>query len=273
MDIPKELIEEIKEERVILFVGAGISENLGLAPWETLIDEMARELSYNKDVFKSMGNFLELAEFYKLRKKSIGPLRSWMDINWHNSNIKIEQSKIHKLIIDLNFPIIYTTNYDRWIENAFDYYNKKYVKIVRIDDLVNIKNGVTQIIKFHGDLQDEPSIVLTESSYFERLSFETPLDIKLRGDILGKSILFIGYSLSDINIRYLLFKLNKLWAQSKVEKCRPKSYIFLLNKNLIQQEILESRGIKTIIADSKDKGNGVEEFLRILSEKIITGNI
>ena len=32
------------------------------------------------------------------------------------------------------------------------------------------------------------TIVLDESSYFERLEFETPLDIKLRSDVLGKSV-------------------------------------------------------------------------------------
>lgn len=42
----------------------------------------------------------------------------------------------------------------------------------------------------------------------------SPLDIKLRADALGKSILFIGYSLTDINIRYLLYKLHIQWAES-----------------------------------------------------------
>lgn len=30
------------------------------------------------------------------------------------------------------------------------------------------------------------------------------LDIKLRSDMLGKTILYIGYSLEDINMRFLL---------------------------------------------------------------------
>ena len=66
----------------------------------------------------------------------------------------------------------------------------------------------TQIIKFHGDFDDDSSLVLTESSFFIALDFESPLDIKLRSDSLEKSLLFIGYSLSDINIRYMLYKLH-----------------------------------------------------------------
>ena len=55
-----------------------------------------------------------------------------------------------------------------------------------------MKDGVTRILKLHGDLDNENSLVLTETSYFERLPFESPVDIKLRSDTLGKSILFIG---------------------------------------------------------------------------------
>ena len=73
------------------------------------------------------------------------------------------------------------------------------------------KLGDTEIVKFHGDFDDDESIVLTESQYFARLSLEHPLDIKLRGDTLDKGILFIGYNLADINMRYLLFKLQQIW--------------------------------------------------------------
>jgi SIR2-like domain len=86
--------------------------------------------------------------------------------------------------VDLDFPIIYTTNYDRWIESAYDAYkgDKSYTKIVTVSDIPAIQESKTQIIKFHGDLDIDDSIVLTESSYFERLNFDSALDIKLRSD-------------------------------------------------------------------------------------------
>lgn len=176
-EIMRGLVESIQDKNAILFVGAGVSMNLGLPSWNSLLDYIAKELDYEPEVFKSFGNALTLAEFYKIKKGDIGPLRSWMDRNWHSGDIKIEDSKIHKLIFDLDFPIIYTTNYDRWIERTYDCYKKNYKKITNVGDLVNLNSMHTQIIKFHGDFDDEKSIVLTESSYFERLDFETPLDI------------------------------------------------------------------------------------------------
>jgi hypothetical protein len=50
----------------------------------------------------------------------LGALRSWMDTTWHPSTIDTAKSQIHNLILDLEFPIIYTTNYDPWLELAFE---------------------------------------------------------------------------------------------------------------------------------------------------------
>lgn len=251
-----------KTQKLILFVGSGISQSLNLPSWNELIDKIAHELGYNPEIYKTFGSNYALAEFYKLVKGDIGPLRSMMDRDWHSPQIKIEDSIIHKLIVSANFPIIYTTNYDRWIEKAFDYYNKKYTKIISVSDITKIKNDQTQIVKFHGDFDADKSIVLTESSYFERLEFETPLDIKLRSDVLGNSVLFIGYSLTDINLRFLFYKLNKLWKSSCPEQIQPQSYIFSFRKNPIQEEILKQWKIKMFSGDGDSPQIALENFLR-----------
>jgi len=264
----KKLAQSIKEKKVILFVGSGVSKNLGLPTYNELVEEMAKKLGYSAELFTAWGNndFLILAEYYMLEKGSLGGLRSWMDRMWHDQNIDIGQSEIYKLIVDLDFPLIYTTNFDRWLEYAYDYYQKNYIKITNVGDIARSKPNVPQIVKFHGDFDDDSSIVLTESSYFNRLDFESSLDIKLRADSLEKSILFIGYSLSDINIRYMLHKLHNQWKYSKKENIRPKSYIFLVDPNPIKERILRERGIIPIIYHKEeDPGMALTKFLRDLS--------
>lgn len=263
----EDLIKKLNDKNVILFVGSGVSRNLGLPSWSELIGKMAKELGYDEDIFNLLGDNLTLAEYYKIQKKSIKQLALWMDEKWHDPSIKIEESRIHKLIADLNFPIIYTTNYDRWLEKTFDYYEKEYVKVANVGDFVKLKQGVPQIIKFHGDFDDASSIVFTESSYFDRLEFESPLDIKFRSDILGKTILFIGYSLSDINTRYIFYKLNKLWEHSSFHEKRPESYIFLARPNKVEEEILRRRKILPIVSSIDDPGKGLEKFLGELANK------
>lgn len=265
MNSYRELKSIISRGQVILFVGAGVSATLGLPNWADLVAHLADELGYDSRLFNTYGDYLSLAEYYIIKKGHLGELRHWMDINWNVSDESIKESKVYDYIVDLGFPIIYTTNYDHCLERAFQLRNKSFKRIVDVDDFVDINPNDTQIIKFHGDTISDSTIVLSERSYFERLEFESPLDIKLKSDILGKSILFLGYSLSDINIRLLLYKIDKIWKNSRYGNNRPKSFIFLPKPNPIQETIFENRGIKTIIGNSIDREKSIEDFLRELN--------
>lgn len=253
-----------KRGEVILFVGAGVSFSLGLPPWSELIDHMARELEFEPTEFRDYGSYLALAEYFRLHHGNIGPLRSWMDRQWHGKELSVQGSRVHELIVNGDFRIIYTTNYDRWIENAFDHYGRDYVKIVSVADLARIRPDVTQIIKFHGDFENDETIVLDETSYFRRLEFESPLDIKLRADVLGRSVLFIGYSLNDINIRYLFYKLSQLWKAAMPGTPQPRSYIFSPKPNPVQEAVLAQWGIEMLSVDADDPSKALTEFLELV---------
>lgn len=256
-----DLKEAYRAGKLILFAGAGVSANLGLPTWPQLIDHIAKELGYDPSVFGTYGTPLSLAEFYRRRTGGIGPLRSWMDREWHKPGIDVKSSDVHRLIVHGSFSRIYTTNYDRWLELAHEAYRKPYVKLSNVADLAKATDSQRQIIKLHGDFDDDASIVLDETSYFERLSFEAPLDIKLRADVLGNSVLFIGYSISDINIRLLFYKLTKLWSDHALSSARPRSYLFTHRPNPVAEEILGQWGINMVVADEDDPKAALTSFL------------
>jgi hypothetical protein len=216
-----------------------------------------------------LGNYYALAEFYIATRGRIGPLRSWLDREWHPDSTDVSQSQVHQLILQLGFPLIYTTNYDRWLERAHEEAGLPYAKVAGIGDIAMARPGVTQIVKFHGDPDDDASMVLSESSYFERMSFEGPLDIKFRSDSLARPILFIGYSLSDLNIRYLLWRLHKLWDASPDARSRPMSYLFLSRPNAVDELILRTRGVEPIVATTSDAGEGLVAFLVTLAHQAL----
>lgn len=260
----EELLDAHRAGKLMLFVGAGVSANLDLPDWSALIAHIAEELGYDPDIFSTYGTYLALAEFYKKKKGGLGPLRSWMDREWHKQSTDIAKSEIHELITKGNFSRIYTTNYDRWLELAHKAFGVKAQKIASVTDLVATKDGDRQIIKLHGDFDADDSIVLDETSYFQRLDFDTPLDIKLRNDVLGSSVLFIGYSLSDINIRLLFYRLTEMWGRSTLASARPKSYIFANRPNPVAQEILSHWGIEMIVSEEDDNKKALTNFLREL---------
>lgn len=259
-----ELLEAHRNGRLMLFVGAGVSANLGLPDWSALIGRIAEELDYDPKIFATYGTPLALAEFYKKKMGGLGALRSWMDRAWHNADTDITKSEIHRLIVQGNFPKIYTTNYDRWLESAHDAFGVKYDKIKSVADLVRLTEGCRQIIKLHGDFDLEDSIVLDETSYFKRLDFDTPLDIKLRADVLGSSVLFIGYSLTDINIRLLFYRLTEMWGSSSLAAARPKSYVFTNRPNPVAREVLGHWGIEMLVSEEDDPGKALTDFMQQL---------
>lgn len=266
MDEFSKLKKAIADKQVILFVGAGVSASLGMPSWRKLLDQIGQELGYDPDVFSLLGsnNYLVMAEYYKIVKGSIGPLRSMLDVKWHQDiEKKVMKSKIHELIVDLDFPIIYTTNYDRYLEKAFTIFKgeNQFTKIIGAEDIKNITSTKTQIIKFHGDFDRDDSIVLSETDYFRRLSFEDPLDIKFRSDTLAKSILFIGYGLGDLNIRFILYKLSKIWQNINEP---PNSYLFTSNSNIIQEKVLNQWNVKLLNNDINDKQKSLTQFLKDL---------
>jgi hypothetical protein len=261
----EQLRDAHRSAQLVLFVGAGVSQALGAPAWSDLIDHMSRELGLAPEQARDQVTYLTLAEYFRLQRGGIAPLREWMDRRWHADGFSVANSRAHELIVHGRFPLVYTTNYDHWLEAAFEHHGKRYTKVVRVADLPRIRRGVTQIVKFHGDFDDEASIVLDESSYFRRLDFESPLDIKLRADVLGRSVLFIGYSLSDINIRYLFFKLSRLWQAEEPTCSQPRSFFFSPVRNPVQQAVLAQWGIDTVTVERPDPTQALVEFLEAIA--------
>ena len=247
--------------------------SVGLPSWDRLIDHLLEELGMDRSAIEGMnGGYQMLAEFYRLKKGSIASLRSWLDRNWRVSSERVSRSPLHRLIVDLKFPVIYTTNYDRNLEVAFDIHRQPYAKIANAKDIAEAADGVTQIVKYHGDFDDETSLVLTETDFLDRLSFDSPLDIKFRSDALGRTILFIGYSMSDPNIRLLLHRIWGTWKRSGYEKDRPQSFIFMPHLNPVQEAVLARWGIKLLTADNAARpDDALVDFLADLKARIHRG--
>jgi hypothetical protein len=133
------------------------------------------------------------------------------------------------------------------------------------NDLALPQDGALEIVKFHGDFDDDNSLVLTESSYLERLNFESPLDLTLRADVLRHPILFVGYSLADINVRYLFHKLAIIWRDAGLPSARPTSYIFMARPNPIEERIFDNWGIAPIVDRTGLAAEGLTNFLKSVS--------
>ena len=253
----EKFFESIRENGTFIpFIGAGVSASLGIQDWSGLINHVADELGFNEKIFSELGDYLALAEYCELNEK-MDIVLAWMRKEWSDEKFKkkIGESEIYNALVSFNCKRIYTTNFDRFIETAYDKEgSKRAVPIITIDDFTKKDNrGKTQVIKLHGDLECA-SLVFSESSYYDRLMNPSALDFKLQSDMLDKTFLFLGYSVSDINIRRIIYMLDNLWKgnvkeEDKEKSNRPDSYIFLPKPNIVFSKILEERNIHTILGE------------------------
>ena len=258
----------VAERRVILFAGAGLSMAVGLPSWGQLIEHMCGELGLTSEEFDDAADYQALAEYYCIERGSLAPVAEWLRRNWQVSDEAVRASDIHRLIVELDFPIVYTTNYDANLERAYELHGRPFAKIGNAGDLARSTDGVTPIVKFHGDLDDQESLVLAESDYFARLRFESPMDIKFRADALGRSVLFLGYSMSDMNIRLLLYRLWQIWQGSGAEEQRPPSFLFTSRPDPVQEALMAERGFRVIRRHAGDPQAALLGFLSDLAEQV-----
>lgn len=251
IEIIKEIIDGITDFKIIPFIGAGMSIRCGAMSWRDIIDELKKELLTEEE------DYLLIAQQYEEkygRKKLIGKLKEFCKLKYLNS----DALEIHNRILCMNPPIIYTTNYDNAIESAAKLLYKDYNKIVTLKDIVQCPHGTKQIIKFHGDFDDDKSIVFTRNDYNERLNFEKhALNVQFRANILGKSIFFLGYSFNDENIK-LVFEMHKQYYGANN---LPKSYIVSFERNPQKEKELAEMNVLTIhLSSPQEFGDLINEI-------------
>ena len=208
----EKIAKEMASGKCVLFLGAGASYGDKGEKGVPKAAELAKELSeklkrnYNFRISKDAG-LPKIAQCFEAQTD-----RETLEkyIKGEIGKIK-DPLKIHKIITNLpvNLPvkIIITTNYDQLLETQFDEDVGAIDYKTIIDDEELIENWNDQdvmIMKIHGSIESAKKLVITEDDYVDSLSRETLIKHALRFIMATKTILFIGYSLADYDIRVLL---------------------------------------------------------------------
>ena len=199
-NITRSHIEQIqiasKQNRLVIFVGAGVSANSGVPTWENLIGSFKNDLP---EQINEETDYLKIAQLYHDLRGEKEFLDKVKDILKYE---KVSPNEIHKEILDLNPCHIVTTNYDDFLEQSALTYNHQYY-VVRSDKDLPANKGEKMIIKMHGDFS-LGNIVLTENDYFD-YSRNFPLIKSYVVSLFAtKLVLFVGFSFNDINLKYIL---------------------------------------------------------------------
>ena len=257
MNIPRELPQLYASGRILPFVGAGVSrsvhwtfdgQNYQGPSWRELVDQAARDLGFeDPDLIRARGTDLQVLEYFKLVKEGIAPLTNWLLLRMQASDNAIRQSPILNALAALKLcPLYYTTNYDNFLERALALAGRSPVTVATETHIAGVRSGRPQVVKFHGDLNNPDRMVITESDYEKRLAFGTAMDFRLRADVLGRAVLFLGYSFRDPNVAYLFRLVNEHLNELAVNPTGRRAYIVVADPSDFEVRLYRARNIEVI---------------------------
>jgi len=263
------LQQEYQDGRLIPFLGAGFSKPLKLPDWSELIGWMAERLGYEPDLFRLHGRYEQLAEYFQLSNPSHFQHLVYEMTRRFDSEEAVRTrrtSPMHLALARLDWRTLYTTNYDSHVEGSIEDAGRRVAVLSSFDDFQTRREpGTCEVIKFHGTLAKPDTIVLTESSYFHRITLESPVDQRLRADLLSHSFLFMGYSFNDLNIRYIWYRMHQLRLQGQAGARRSSSrrcFFATFGVGPIQPDLLEQWNIDMIQLDPTNKEASVADLLQ-----------
>ena len=197
-------VTEIGNGDAAIFAGAGMSSPVGFVNWKGLLKDLAEELSL--DVNKEH-DLIAVAQ-YHFNKFKRGKINNKI-INEFST--LTTGSENHKILSRIGIDTFWTTNYDQIIERTLEADGKTVELKIRSEDFGrNIKKKDAVVYKMHGDKNSPDEAVLTKDDYETYNDKREFFSTALRGDLLAKTFLFIGFSFDDPNLEFILSRIKVL---------------------------------------------------------------
>lgn len=235
-------IEDVVEKfntTPFLFLGSGITRRYyNLPDWKGLLEHFAREVRNDDFAYSAYENRAsKLENPVGLLPKVAELIQADYDEKWFSdmsirtldedalekvkaglSPFKAEVAAYikrsckvvdrYKAEIDLlsklsekNIAGVITTNYDEFVEEYFLGY-KKYVGQKQL--IFSAIQGIAEIFKIHGSVEDPDSLIINEQDYLDFDRKSAYLAAKLMTIFMEYPIIFMGYSISDVNIQRII---------------------------------------------------------------------
>ena len=271
MPLPKPLLDAVREGRAFLFLGSGASagaihpKSANSLSGSDLAERLAEKFLGVEFKDRSLQQIAELA----ISETNLLVVQEYISSLFRD----FSPADFHKLIPRFVWIGIATTNYDLLVERAYDSVTNALQHLVvikkdgeRIEEKLRVRNSV-MYLKLHGCISniDDPNVplILTPDQYITHKKGRIRLFEKLLNFAFEYPFIFIGYSLSDIDIRAILNEISNLGD------ARPRSYIVTPHMTQPEVRFWETKKITHIQMDFKsfitELNSSIPERTRVLS--------
>lgn len=205
----REYTRELHNKNAAVFAGAGLSMPSGYVDWKELLREIIQDLDLDPD---KEHDLVTVAQ-YHCNQAGGSKTRLTQAIFNHFAPTKCPTPN-HHILARLPIYTYWTTNYDKLIEKALEEakkipdvkYATKQLSVTRPDrDVV--------VYKMHGDIDHPADAIISKDDYEAYPLKMSALVSALRGDLVEKTFLFLGFSFTDPNIDYILSRVRVQYEQ------------------------------------------------------------
>lgn len=276
-ELIREFSKAIQEGNAAVFAGAGLSRPSGFVDWRELLRPLAKDISL--DVNKE-SNLLAVAQYYRNSKGTRNGINQRIVEEFTRS---VELNENVSILTRLPISTYWTTNYDSLIENGIIQANRKpdvKSEPEQLSILVHARDAV--VYKMHGDATNPAHAVLTKHDY-EMYERKRPLfRTALKGDLVSKTFLFIGFSFEDPNLDYILGQIHTLLGEDlrdhycffkRVQRSDYKAdedFGYEIAKQELREQDLRQYGIQTCFVDSYEE---ITDVLRRIESAVRMKNV
>lgn len=207
-ELVREVCRAANRGEAAAFLGSGISVPSGLPDWGSLLRPMVDQLNVT---LRSSGEDLPLfaQHIVNMKAGNRGPLVAQLKDAIQRSGAK--PNDYHRAIARSAIDLVWTTNYDTLLEQAYGAYPA--VVRARDSDISLLADSeAVEIVKAHGcvgrSAPDE--LVLTREDYEDFFVKRPLIAERLRGDLQSRTFFFAGYGYGDTNIANILVEARRL---------------------------------------------------------------
>lgn len=206
----KRFTRELQSGDAALFVGAGLSVASGFVDWKGLLRDVAAELKLDVD---REHDLVALAQYHVNDRRGRAHINQLL-IEEFTKGAQLTEN--HRLIATLPVHTVWTTNYDELLETAFAANHREPdIKITKQNLATTLPNRGVVIYKMHGDCRQPHDAVLTKDDYETYGEKREAFSTALRGDLVDRTFLFLGFSFTDPNIDYILARIRGLLGENQ----------------------------------------------------------
>jgi len=247
------LVDHLRQGSLIAFLGAGLSRPFTdpiskvTQPGFLSASELVEKWSQSRTYLDTHLSFPEACFLIKIKESRPGLERLLLE---EFDKPPIKQLPAHRLAATLPFSAYVTTNYDTLLEKALAATKRSPLPVLRDEDVSRLRSTSTLVAKLHGCIT-QPGTMIAAADEYVPLGERAPIiESLLRVHLANKTVLFLGFSLSDYDFTALYAEVKSILGTHM-----PQSYAVVKEADEYRKNYWTAKGVTLVEGD-------LTEFLR-----------